>query len=144
VIVGTRHYLIARDIDADRQYRQFRFDRIFEMRGTVQVFERDPDFDVDRYSAQGFGSFVSDAEQSPVRWRFSPSAASVAREFVFHPLQVMTDMPDGSLLVEFTASGWVEMAWHLVSWGNAVEVLEPPQLIDILEQVRSGEIEVLP
>jgi len=51
-------------------------------------------------------------------------------------------MPDGSLLVEFTASGWVEMAWHLVSWGNAVEVLEP--LIDILEQVRRAEIEVLP
>ena len=71
VIVGTRHYLIARDIDADRQYRQFRFDRIFEMRGTVQVFERDPDFDVERYSAQGFGSFVSDAEQGPVRWSYA-------------------------------------------------------------------------
>jgi predicted DNA-binding transcriptional regulator YafY len=36
------------------------------------------------------------------------------------------------------------MAWHLVSWGNDVEVMEPPQLIDILEQVRRGEIEVLP
>jgi len=66
----------------------------------------------------------------------------VARECAFHPIQVVTDMPDGSLLVEFTASGWVEMAWHLVSWGNAVEVLEP--LIDILEQVRRAEIEVLP
>ena len=66
----------------------------------------------------------------------------MARECAFHPIQVVTDMPDGSLLVEFTASGWVEMAWHLVSWGNAVEVLEP--LIDILEQVRRAEIEVLP
>ena len=68
----------------------------------------------------------------------------MAREFVFHPLQVVTEMPNGSLLVGFTASGWVEMAWHLVSWGNAVEVLEPPQLIDILEQVRRAEIKVLP
>jgi len=68
----------------------------------------------------------------------------LARECAFHPLQVVTDMPDGSLLVEFTASGWVETAWHMVSWGNAVEVMEPPQLINILEQVRRGEIEVLP
>jgi predicted DNA-binding transcriptional regulator YafY len=56
----------------------------------------------------------------------------------------MTEMPNGSLLVEFTASGWVETAWHMVSWGNAVEVMDPPQLINILEQVRRGEIEVLP
>lgn len=41
-------------------------------------------------------------------------AATVAREFVFHPTQVLTDMPDGSLVVEFTASGCVEMAWHLI------------------------------
>jgi predicted DNA-binding transcriptional regulator YafY len=144
VIVGTRHYLIARDVDADLQYRQFRFDRIFEMRGTIQVFERDPDFDVERYSAQGFGSFVSDAEQGPVRWRFSPSAASEARDFVFHPNQELTELDDGSLLVEFEASGWLEMAWHLVKWGNAVEVLDPPELRNMLERVKRGEVEILP
>ena len=79
-----------------------------------------------------------------MRWRFKQRAATVAREFVFHPTQVLTEMPDGSLLVEFTASGWVEMAWHLMSWGNAVEVLEPPQLIDVLERVRRGELEITP
>jgi hypothetical protein len=64
--------------------------------------------------------------------------------FRFHPNQVMTDLPDGSLLVEFSASGWVEMAWHLVSWGRAVEVLNPPELRFILERVRRGDVEVLP
>lgn len=144
VIVGTRYYLIARDVDADRQYRQFRFDRIHEMYGTIQAFERDPDFDVESYSAQAFGSFFSDAEQGPVRWRFSPGAAPEARDFVFHPTQELTDLEDGSLLVEFTASGWLEMAWHLVQWGNAVEVLDPPELRDMLEQVRRGEVDILP
>lgn len=79
-----------------------------------------------------------------MRWCFTPRAAPVAREFVFHPTQVLTDMADGSLLVEFTASGWVEMAWHLIIWGKDVEVLEPPQLIEILKQVRQGAMEVLP
>ncbi len=144
VIVGTRHYLVARDASSDRGFKQYRLDRIIEMTGTADLFERDPDFDIETYSISAFGSYFSEDEQSLVRWRFDPRAAPVAREFVFNPKQVMTDLEDGSLLVEFTASGWVEMAWHLVAWGNAVEVLEPPQLITLLEQVRRGEVVVLP
>lgn len=68
----------------------------------------------------------------------------MARDFRFHPNQVMTDLPDGSLLVEFSASGWVEMAWHLVSWGRAVDVLEPPALHVMLDRVRCGDVDVLP
>ena len=68
----------------------------------------------------------------------------MARDFRFHPNQVMTDMSDGSLLVEFSASGWVEMAWPLVSWGRAVEVLEPPELRVVLERVRRSDVDVLP
>jgi predicted DNA-binding transcriptional regulator YafY len=68
----------------------------------------------------------------------------VARDFRFHPNQVMTELQDGSLLVEFSASGWVEMAWHLVSWGRAVEVLDPPELSVMLERVLRGDVGVLP
>ncbi len=146
VIVGTRHYLVARDTlaDADRRFKQYRMDRIIEMKGTANIFERDPDFDIETYCTFAFGSFFSDAEHRLVRWRFEPRAALVAREFVFHPNQVMTDMDDGSLLVEFTASGWVEMAWHLVKWGLAVEVLHPPELKEMLKRVRRGEVDILP
>jgi len=63
---------------------------------------------------------------------------------VFHPNQELTELDDGSLLVEFEASGWLEMAWHLVQWGNAVEVLDPPELREMLERVRRGEVAILP
>jgi predicted DNA-binding transcriptional regulator YafY len=36
------------------------------------------------------------------------------------------------------------MAWHLIIWGNDVEVLDPPELISILHEVRRGEVKVLP
>ena len=144
VIVGTRHYLVARDGPDDRQFKQYRLDRISEIQGTATLFVRDPDFDIETYSTFAFGSYFSEEEHGLVRWCFTPRAAPVAREFVFHPTQVLTDMADGSLLVEFTASGWVEMAWHLIIWGKDVEVLEPPQLIEILKQVRHGAMEVLP
>jgi len=144
VVVGTRHYLVAREGQGDGQFKQYRLDRISKMVGTATLFERDPDFDIQTYSQTAFGSYFSKNEHGPVRWRFNPRAARVAREFVFHPTQVLTDLDDGSLLVEFKASGWVEMAWHLMSWGNAVEVLSPPELIAILDEVRRGEMEVLP
>ena len=144
VIVCTRHYLVARDGPDDRQFKQYRLDRISKIQGTATLFTRDPDFDIETYSTFAFGSYFSEEEHGLVRWRFTPRAAPVAREFVFHPTQVLTEMADGSLLVEFTASGWVEMAWHLMSWGNAVEVLSPPELIAILDEVRRGEMEVLP
>jgi predicted DNA-binding transcriptional regulator YafY len=144
VIVGTRHYLVARDGPDDRQFKQYRLDRISKIKGTATLFVRDPDFDIETYSTFAFGSYFSEEEHGLVRWRFTPRAATVAREFVFHPTQVLIDMPDGSLIVEFTASGWVEMAWHLIIWGNDVEVLDPPELISILDDVRRGEVKVLP
>jgi predicted DNA-binding transcriptional regulator YafY len=119
-------------------------DRIKGMNATVDVFKRDPEFDLERYSAQAFGSFFSEKEYGPVRWRFAPSAAVNARDFVFHPDQVMTEAEDGSLMVSFTASGWLEMAWYLIQWGDAVEVLEPLELKEMLDKVRSGGIEIWP
>jgi len=118
VLLGLRYYLIGRDAEADdaTKYRQYRFDRILQINLTVETFERDPNFDVEEYSTLAFGAFFSEEEYGPVCWKFAPSAAPAAREFVFHPKQEMTDLEDGSLLVEFAASGWVEMAWHLVEW----------------------------
>jgi predicted DNA-binding transcriptional regulator YafY len=144
VILGTRHYLVARDTTPERRIRQYRFDRISDMAVTGQGFARDSGFCINTHCAQSFGSFFSEADHGSVRWRFAPSAAPVARDFRFHPNQVMTDLPDGGLMVEFSASGWVEMAWHLVSWGRAVEVLDPPELRVMLENVRRGDVDVLP
>jgi len=111
VILGTRHYLVARDTTPERRIWHYRFDRISDMAVTGHGFVRDPDFCINAHFAQSFGSFFFEVEHGRVRWRFAPSAAPVARDFRFHPNHVMTEMPDGSLLVEFSASGWVEMAW---------------------------------
>lgn len=86
------------------------------------------DFDLNAYASQSFGSFHSEAKFGLVVWRFNQAAAATARDFLFHPDQIVTDQVDGGLIVTFRASGWVEMAWHLYMWGDMVEVLEPPEL----------------
>ncbi len=144
MLLGIRQYLIARDLGNGRAFRRFRLDRITRAKITGQSFARDPDFDLDAYAAQSFGSYHSDAEYQPVIWRFAPGAAAAAREFAFHPDQVVTEEPDGALRVAFTASGWVEMAWHLYQWGDKVEVISPAELRDLVQGHQRGDVGVLP
>ena len=61
-------------------------------------------------------------------WKFDPEAAKDARHFRFHPTQNMEELEDGSLLVRFRAGGKLEMCWHLFTWGEHVEVVEPGEL----------------
>jgi predicted DNA-binding transcriptional regulator YafY len=144
LLLGTRHYLIARDTAKDASLRRFRLDRIDRAEITIEWFEKDKDFDLDAYAAQSFGSFHADAEVSRVVWRFSPAAAVTAREFEFHPRQELVEQDDGGLIVTFEASGLVEMAWHLYKWGDAVEVIEPAALREMVAGFQNGRITVLP
>jgi len=144
LLLGGRQYLVARDMENGREYRRFGLDRIVDARIAGQSFPRDPEFDLDAFAAQAFGSFRSEAEYGPVVWRFSPSAAPIARDFEFHPTQQLIEESDGSLLVEFTASGWIEMVWHLYQWGNQVEVIAPEKLRGMLVGFQRGDLGVLP
>ncbi|MDZ4054396.1 MAG: WYL domain-containing protein, partial [Phenylobacterium sp.] len=55
----------------------------------------------------------------------------------FHSTQEITPQPDGSVLISFRASGMRELAWHLFSWGDKVEILGPERLKTMMaEQLR--------
>ncbi len=144
MLLGTRHYLIARDPANGAAFRRFRIDRIISAKITGQSFVRDKDFDLNTYAAKSFGSYHSEAEFGLVVWRFSPAAGATARDFLFHPDQIMTDHADGGLIVTFRASGWVEMAWHLYQWGDMVEVIEPPELREMVGAWQNDSLVVLP
>lgn len=57
---------------------------------------------------------------------------TLAAEWRFHPTQETRRLPDGRLEVRFTASGWLEMAWHLHCWGESVEVIAPDGLKEMI------------
>jgi predicted DNA-binding transcriptional regulator YafY len=144
VLLGTRRYLVAREAGGDRRMQHYRLDRITTARLEAGSFGRDPNFDLSDHAARAFGIFHADEEFGEVAWRFAPAAAQTARDFLFHPTQVMTNDPDGSLTVRFTASGHLEMAWHLYMWGEAVEVLAPESLRVFVDRHRRGDFPSLP
>lgn len=133
VLLGPRSYLVAR---IQGETRHFRMDRIIKAECTDQVFALDEAFSLQAHAARSFAAFHNPTEYGPVRWRFSPRAASIAAEYVFHPSQTLTHEADGSLTVSFEAAGWLEMTWFLYQWGTHVEVLEPAELRDMVHTWR--------
>lgn len=130
-LYGHRHYLVALQ-DGTAKPKFFSLPSIGKLRLEQDSFERDPAFRLKEFVSQSFGVF----EEQPVDvvWRFSPIAAPLARTFVFHHSQSMEDEVDGSLIVRFRAGGLLEMAWHLTSWGEQVEVLEPTALRKLMPE----------
>ena len=63
-----------------------------------------------------------------VRLRFEPSVAHRVREAVWHRSQELTELPKGRLELAVTVNGIVEIQPWIMSWGGAVEVLEPEAL----------------
>src|SRR4051794_21548100 len=145
VLIGLRRYLVAKPKgDTNGPLRYYVAESINSAELTGESFVRDPAFDIDQHAQKAFGAFQNDTEYGEVSWKFKPGAAAHARAFLFHPTQVLEDQPDGSLIVRFTASGHLEMCWHLYMWGDQVEVLAPEVLRTMVEQHQRSDFLALP
>ncbi len=144
VLLGQRSYLVARQPARGPELLNFRMDRIQTAKCLDESFAFESGFSIDSYAAKAFGAYQDPSQYGEVIWRFSPAAADRAAEFQFHPNQNAERQPDGSLIVRFHAAGWLEMAWFLYQWGDAVEVLEPAGLRDLTENYRRSNFDSLP
>ena len=125
VLYGNRAYLVG-CADWAKEQRLWSLANVSKARITGETFERDPDFDLQKYAERSFGAF----QEPPVDvvLRFDPGAARDAATFLFHPSQILTENEDGSLTVRFRAGGLEEMCWHLFTWGTAITVEQPVEL----------------
>lgn len=126
-LYGMRHYLVAwSEGDWARDFRSFALSNIERVEVLDKTFMRRRGFSLKAYAERSFGVF----QEKPfdVVWRFSPTVAADARQFLFHPTQRLEEQADGSLIVRFRAGGALEMCWHLFTWGGEVEVLKPKHL----------------
>ena len=145
LLTGLRRYLVARsEDDPDGPMRLYIIENIKAVTVTPEHFERDPDFQLQDFVNRAFGVFQNEDEYGEVVWRFTPTAASHARSFEFHPEQSVEDQADGSLIVRFDAAGHLEMCWHLYVWGDQVEVLAPEALRRMVKGHQRSDFPSLP
>lgn len=132
---GHRHYLVGFHLhEKANDYTLFSLSHIEKVDVLPAMYERDINFDIQAFANRSFGVFQE--EPFDVVWRFTPKAAGNALDYEFHPTQTMTEEPDGSLLVKFRAGSDLEMAWHLMAWGDQVEVVQPMHLAEMIKGVR--------
>jgi len=145
ILLGARRYLVAIDTaKRDGRFRHYRVEDILSAEVANTSFSYPDDFNIRSYAERAFGSYHRDEEYGEVVWKFAPEAADRAQRFRFHPSQSSELLEDGSLIVRFTASGQLEMAWHLYAWGTAVEVVAPEGLKEMVHPYRRCDFAALP
>ncbi len=136
ILFGRSNYLVAEEVGAGTGPRNWRLDRVFDVEVTGIPGAPPADFSLQAYADESFGIYQDDTHD--VLLRVLPHGREDAVRWRFHARQKVEAQPDGSTLVRFRASGMRELAWHLFTWGDKVEIIEPPALKDMMR----GELEV--
>ena len=131
LLFGRSNYLVAAEGEAGAP-RTWRLDRLAEVRVLAAPATPPAGFSLAAFVDRSFGIYQDEVED--VRLRIRPHGAEEALGWRFHSTQQATPLPDGSVLVAFRASGMRELAWHLFSWGDKVEILGPQRLKDMMAE----------
>ena len=125
---GRSVYLIGFD-EAVGAMRTYKVERIRSSTLTAKRYAIPDGFDPDRWLAHSWGIWSSDTTATAdVQLRFEASVAQRVREAIWHRSQKLAELPDGRVELTVTVAGIVEIRPWILSWGDAVEVLSPPEL----------------
>jgi len=125
IIFGRMNYLIGADAGTVKP-KHWRLDRIERLECLNETASPPADFDLAAFANTAFAYF--EGEQEDVVLRILPSGLEDFKNHRFHPTQTVESYPGGGLIVRFRASGMLELGWHLFTWGNKVEIVEPLSL----------------
>lgn len=129
---GRSVYLIGHDETVDAM-RTLKVERMRNVTLTADRYEIPDEFDPDRWLAHSWGIWSSDGTNVvEVRLVFDASVAHRVHESIWHRSQELRDLPDGRVELIVKVAGIVEIRPWIMSWGDAVEVLEPPELRQVV------------
>jgi predicted DNA-binding transcriptional regulator YafY len=132
ILFGRANYLVA--AEGAGGPRNWRLDRMRDVAATGRPATRPEGFSLQDYADESFGIYQDDTED--VVLRILPASAEGALRWRFHANQSLEQQADGAVVVRFRASGMRELAWHLFTWGDQVQVVAPQRLKDLLvEQI---------
>ncbi len=128
-------YLIGWD-ETRGALRTFKIERIRDVSVTPRTFDP-PERDLLENDLRRAWDIIADQAPTHVVLRFDAAVASRVAETTWHPTQRLEPAPDGSLVFRATVAGSIEIRLWILSWGDAVEVLEPTDLrADVAATIR--------
>ena len=130
VLFGRSNYLVA--AEAQGEPVSWRLDRMRQVASTGAFAAPPREFSLADYASESFGFYHGAPED--VVLRIAPERAADALAWRFHTHQKVEPLPDGSVRVSFRAGGMLELAWHLFTWSDTVEILSPTSLREVMTQ----------
>ncbi len=119
-----------------RGVRHFLVSRILRIEILDEPFESPRDFDFQSYAKHSFGIEQGGRAYRIAVW-FDSYEARWIRERTWHETQRLIDHADGSLTLEFQASGLDEIARWVLSYGEHAVVLKPKRLREQVARAHS-------
>lgn len=133
-------FLLAKE-KGNEMLKSFAFDRISEVKVSRQVFEKDPNFDINEYYKYSYGATVY-AHKEPEEIIISVTGAAIPyfKTSLFHSSQeILLDTPE-ELRLKFKLYITWELVAELRGEGSYVQVLAPESLRDNLLTYRYEEL----
>ena len=127
-------------IDRESTPKTLRVARFKTLRMLDETSDVPADFDLKRFLGNAWAVFRGDTAYS-VELRFTPDAARIVTETVWHHTQQSKTHRDGSVTLQFNVDGLEEILNWLLSWAGRVKVTEPQELKDRFLQKLSHAIE---
>jgi len=111
-----------------KDIRVFKVERIVSVVPNAETYTIPPDFDANKYFASSWGIVVED-EVKTVKLRIEdPEIVRIFSETVWHPSQSLEKQKDASTIMTLMVTDTYEFLAWILSWGEQVVVLEPPEI----------------
>jgi len=124
-------YVIGRS-SSHRARRTFNVGRIGTIEQLDEKYTVPKNFSVERCLRNAWHMIPEPGPDRKVVIRFDPLVASNVAEVMWHKTQETRFLDDGSLRFEVTVSGLWEISWWILGYGDQAEVLEPPELREMI------------
>lgn len=125
VLYERMNYLVGAEL-GKAEPRNWRLDRISDIELTGTAACAPEDFSLADYAGRSFGIYQDGVED--VVLKVLPHGAEDARAWRFHADQTLETLPEGAVMVRFRSGGMLELAWHLFTWGDRIEIVGPDRL----------------
>mgnify|MGYP002642451221 CR=1 FL=1 len=99
------------------------------------------DFDLKEYFGNAWGVFRSDKTYDVAVW-FTPEAAKVVTETVWHHTQKVKSHKDGSVTLSFRVDGLEEIGNWILGWAGSAKVVKPAELRDLVVERLQAAVEI--
>lgn len=129
-LIKQAWYLIARKEGeaAPKAFRIMRFPSLKMLEKPASVPE---EFDLAAFFGNAWGVYRGEKTYD-VNIRFTPDAAPLVTETIWHRTQQAQPQSDGSVILSFQVDGLEEIVHWILGWTGRAEVINPPELRELL------------